>query len=275
MPTFDFVFCSDCDNAGNPADPIVIDPNGPKLPEMKIKVIPSDSNITIKYITFNVKLTVNTALIGGTEEFSDASKRSKDGVVKFKGVTALGGKLTGTASAKYKVPGKIGKKTPKQDIVINKVIGENPESAQVETYLETKELKALVYNLTGYKMFKSDGSPNRKGDRWGIMQIKAPDIDQIWNWKENCREGKGVFHAIKDEVAAYPASLRALHGGVLSNIPDFNASQLRMMAWNAYVSNKPYYQPAKKDPAKNEWFWTVDPNAGSFAGKCKKTYDQI
>ena len=93
--------------------------------------------------------------------------------------------------------------------------GTNPPQADIRAALPHRTLRAIACKESGLRQF--DAAPNggtafcplfHSCDRVGVMGIKDPDGDEVWNWRRNVESGIRSFDQVVLEARQYPNDVR-------------------------------------------------------------------
>jgi hypothetical protein len=143
--------------------------------------------------TWNWKITWNTFSKSGSQTTPNNSWDAKSVI------TNLGGSLTVQVAA--------GKESASITV---KITGDNPSSAQVNTYLSSQSGSAgfdkILEQESKFKHFNAQGEPVRSFDNgYGMAQLTSPvpTYEQVWNWKLNIDGGLNLFAQKRAAAIAY------------------------------------------------------------------------
>ena len=114
------------------------------------------------------------------------------------------------------------------------ISGTNPSLAEVRAALPNDTLRRIACKESGQRQFRAapDGGIDfcpvfGRDGRVGVMQIRNPTPEAVWNWRANVREGTDLFERKTAEARAYPARVRAT-ARFQDLVTQFNADRLQV-----------------------------------------------
>lgn len=125
----------------------------------------------------------------------------------------------------------------------NTIRGTNADDATVKSRLGDLFSKVVAYKESRFKHFLGDGLPKwGPPDGFGLMQIdRHPDpatSAQIWNWKQNCDDGKALATAGRQTIAQHYRNQIAAH----PTLPALSGDRLKFAEYQYYnAGNKGFY----------------------------------
>ena len=140
------------------------------------------------------------------------------------------------------------------------ILGTNPLSADVRTVIGNPTYSVVTYDRSKFRQFAADGRPLfDKG--FGVMRLKSPDAEQVWNWKRNIEAGKFQLDAAWAGAKTYPAKMRSAG---FPKLKDFTVAELKLFALQSLVGEF-YYVPNKRGRA-----WVPNDKRSDYADRLQK-----
>ncbi len=154
-----------------------------------------------------------------------------------------------------------------------KIVGENPSLPQIKAYSACRQSMVIAYIKSSCKMFDPSGYPYFDGG-FGLAQLKAPSVQQLWSWRENMSGCAVQWLAKREQAIQRPARLRQSNFLKFKSLPDFTDEQIELEAYAGFV-NEQYYYPKARGLLKNQREWVPSKDKGEFADSCKEVERQI
>ncbi len=96
------------------------------------------------------------------------------------------------------------------------VLGTNPDRTDVVAALAHNALRAIACWQSGQRQFDAppDGGRGfcplfRSGGRTGVMGLRDPTDEEVWNWRANVSKGAAIFEKLVAAAAGYPQRVAA------------------------------------------------------------------
>jgi hypothetical protein len=117
----------------------------------------------------------------------------------------------------------------------NTIRGHNPEPSQVKARLGDLPLQVVAYKESRFQQFGADGLPKFGPPHgFGVMQMDSAGAPattaQIWDWKQNCDDGRGVLNAARATIEQHYRNLVAAH----PTLPAMTPAQIKPAAYQYY-----------------------------------------